>query len=104
MPAAAQHVTIPLLRGAGQLLFDLTITNVPIPMRSFTLAGAPLQQAFPIAPLARGQALGTAMSTYRESVHIGLHTDHHVVPGLDRLADAIPTALTALTDSIYRAS
>jgi hypothetical protein len=43
MPAAAQHVTIPLLRGAGQLLFDLTITNVPIPMRSFTLAGAPLQ-------------------------------------------------------------
>ncbi|GAA2341580.1 wax ester/triacylglycerol synthase family O-acyltransferase [Dactylosporangium salmoneum] len=104
IPAPAQHLTIPLLRRAGPLLFDTMITNVPIPSRPLTLAGAPLQHVYPIAPLAHGQTLGIALSTYRASVHIGLHADHHAVPDLDRLADAIPTALAALTDSISPAS
>jgi hypothetical protein len=59
---------------------------------------------YPIAPLAHGQALGIALTTYRESVHIGLHADRHAVPDLDRLADAIPAALAALTDSIGETS
>ncbi|MGI5242129.1 wax ester/triacylglycerol synthase family O-acyltransferase [Dactylosporangium sp. CA-139066] len=104
IPAPAQHLTIPLLRRAGPLLFDTMITNVPIPSRPLTLAGAPLQHVYPVAPLAHGQTLGIALSTYRASVHIGLHADHHAVPDLDRLADAIPTALAALTDSISPAS
>ncbi|GGM69274.1 wax ester/triacylglycerol synthase family O-acyltransferase [Dactylosporangium sucinum] len=100
IPVPAQHLTIPLLRRAGPLLFDTIITNVPVPSRPITLAGAPLHHAYPIAPLAHGQALGIALSTYRESVHIGLHADHRAVPDLNRLANAIPTALTALAHAI----
>jgi WS/DGAT/MGAT family acyltransferase len=100
IPAPAQHLTIPLLRRAGPLLFDTMITNVPVPARPITLAGAPLHHVYPIAPLAHGQALGIALSTYRETVHIGLHANRHAVPDLNRLANAIPTALAALTRSI----
>ncbi|WP_343870909.1 wax ester/triacylglycerol synthase family O-acyltransferase [Dactylosporangium roseum] len=99
MPAPAQRLTVPLLRRAGPLLFDTTITNVPIPARPMTLAGAPLRHVYPIAPLAHGQALGIALSTYRESVHIGLHADDRAVPDLDRIADGIPAALAALSGS-----
>ncbi|MFG2045009.1 hypothetical protein [Dactylosporangium sp. NPDC048998] len=38
------------------------------------------------------------------SLAVTLHADHDAMPDLDRLADAIPTALAALTDAIYRAS
>ncbi|MFG2043676.1 wax ester/triacylglycerol synthase family O-acyltransferase [Dactylosporangium sp. NPDC048998] len=99
MPAAAQHLTIPLLRRAGPLLFDTTITSVPIPSRPMTFAGGQLQHVYPIAPLAHGQELAIAVSTYRDSVHIGLHADHHAVPDLERVADAIPAALATLNDS-----
>ncbi|MER7008842.1 wax ester/triacylglycerol synthase family O-acyltransferase [Dactylosporangium sp. NPDC000555] len=99
LPAAAQHLTIPLLRRAGPLLFDTTITSVPIPSRPMALAGGPLQHVYPIAPLAHGQELAIAVSTYRDSVHIGLHADHRAVPDLDRVADAIPAALAMLNDS-----
>ncbi|MGI5239216.1 WS/DGAT domain-containing protein [Dactylosporangium sp. CA-139066] len=100
IPAPAQHLTIPLLRRAGPLLFDTVITNVPIPGRPLRLAGAPLQHAYPIAPLADGQALGIALSTYGDSVHIGLYADRQALPDLNRLADAIPAALAALTGAI----
>ncbi|MEV8516816.1 wax ester/triacylglycerol synthase family O-acyltransferase [Dactylosporangium sp. NPDC051484] len=99
LPAVAQHLTIPLLRRAGPLLFDTTITSVPIPSRPMALAGGPLQHVYPIAPLAHGQELAIAVSTYRDSVHIGLHADHRAVPDLDRVADAIPAALATLSDS-----
>jgi WS/DGAT/MGAT family acyltransferase len=97
LPAAAHHITTPLLRRAAPLLFDTMVTSVPIPSRPVTLAGAPLQQVYPIAPLACGQALSIALSAYQGTVHIGLHADRHALPDFDRLADAIPAALAALS-------
>ncbi|GAB3843374.1 wax ester/triacylglycerol synthase family O-acyltransferase [Dactylosporangium cerinum] len=97
LPAAVHHLTASLTRHCAPLLFDTIVTNVPIPTRPWTLAGAPLQEVYPIAPLAHGQALGIALSTYQGSIHVGLRADPQMVPDLPRLAAAVPAALAALT-------
>ncbi|MFF5233324.1 wax ester/triacylglycerol synthase family O-acyltransferase [Dactylosporangium sp. NPDC000521] len=97
LPAAVHHLTAPLTRHCAPLLFDTIVTNVPIPTRPWTLAGAPLQEVYPIVPLAHGQALGIALFTYQGSIHVGLRADPQMVPDLPRLAAAVPTALATLT-------
>jgi hypothetical protein len=99
MPAAVHRVAGPLARHGAPLLFDTMITNVPIPARALTLAGAQLQEVYPIAPLARGQALGIALSAYQGKVHVGLHADRQALPDLRRLADAVPAALASLINA-----
>src|SRR4051794_14495643 len=96
LPAAVHRMTAPLARHGASLLFDTMVTNVPIPSRQMSLAGAPLSEVYPIAPLASGQALGIALSPYLGQVHIGLHADHRAMPDLNCLADAVPAALSSL--------
>jgi diacylglycerol O-acyltransferase / wax synthase len=100
IPAALHRIAGPLVRHGAPLLFDTMITNVPIPGRPLTLAGAQLQEVYPIAPLARGQALGIAVSAYQGRVHVGLHADRRALPDLHRLADAVPAALASLTNTL----
>jgi hypothetical protein len=100
VPAALHRVAGPLARHGAPLLFDTMITNVPIPARPLTLAGAQLREVYPIAPLARGQALGIALSVYQGRVHVGLHADRQALPDLRRLADAVPAALASLTSTL----
>ncbi|GAA1806972.1 DUF1298 domain-containing protein [Planosporangium flavigriseum] len=99
VPAAVHRVAGPLARHGAPLLFDTMITNVPIPGRPLTLAGARLREVYPIAPLARGQALGIALSAYQGRVHVGLHADRQTLPDLPRLAAAVPAALAALASA-----
>jgi WS/DGAT/MGAT family acyltransferase len=99
VPAAVHRVAGPLARHGAPLLFDTMITNVPIPARTLTLAGARLQEVYPIAPLARGQALGIALSAYQGRFHVGLHANGQTLPDLRRLADAVPAALASLTSA-----
>lgn len=42
-----------------------------------------------MAPLARGQSLAVALSTYGGRVHVGLVADGKALPDLDRLAGAV---------------
>ncbi|MFB7512040.1 wax ester/triacylglycerol synthase family O-acyltransferase [Streptomyces sp. NPDC056144] len=90
----AHRFGAPLASGAARLLFDLLVTQVPLPRTALSLGGAPLRALFPMAPLARGQSLAVAMSPYDGRVHIGLVADGEAVPDLDALA----TALTAELD------
>ncbi|KQX50633.1 MULTISPECIES: wax ester/triacylglycerol synthase family O-acyltransferase [unclassified Streptomyces] len=94
LPPLAHRFGAPLASGAARLLFDLLVTQVPLPRSALSLGGAPLRALFPMAPLARGQSLAVAMSPYGGQVHIGLVADGEAVPDLDALA----TALTAELD------
>lgn len=97
LPPLAHRLGAPLAGRTARRLFDLLLTNVPIPDVPLTLAGCPLRELYPIAPLAQGQSLAVAVSTYRGRVHIGLFGDGTVAPDLDRLAAALPDALAELT-------
>ncbi|MFG2772986.1 wax ester/triacylglycerol synthase family O-acyltransferase [Streptomyces sp. NPDC048350] len=96
LPPLAHRFGAPLAGGAARLLFDVLVTNVPLPRSALSLAGAPLRTLFPMAPLARGQALAVAMSPYGGRVHVGLVADGKAVPDLDALAAALSDELDLL--------
>ncbi|WOX20747.1 wax ester/triacylglycerol synthase family O-acyltransferase [Streptomyces solicathayae] len=92
----AHRFGAPIASGAARMLFDLLVTNVPLPRSALSLGGAPLRALFPMAPLARGQALAVAMSPYGGQMHIGLVADGKAVPDLAELAAGLAEELAEL--------
>ncbi|MEU1271692.1 wax ester/triacylglycerol synthase family O-acyltransferase [Streptomyces sp. NPDC005799] len=86
----------PLAGQAARLWFDILVTSVPLPSIGLKLGGNPVTEVYPLAPLARGQALAVAVSTYRGHVHYGLVADAEAVPDLDRLAAALTAEVETL--------
>lgn len=78
------------------MLFDLLVTSVPLPRSALSLGGCPLSALYPMAPLARGQSLAVALSTYGGRVHVGLVADGKALPDLDRLAEAVQAEFDAI--------
>ncbi|MCX4985043.1 wax ester/triacylglycerol synthase family O-acyltransferase [Streptomyces sp. NBC_00572] len=96
LPPLAHRFGAPFAAGAARLLFDLLVTQVPLPRSALSLGGAPLRALFPMAPLACGQSLAVAMSPYGGHVHIGLVADGEAVPDVDALAAALTAELDLL--------
>ncbi|GGI98882.1 wax ester/triacylglycerol synthase family O-acyltransferase [Streptomyces brasiliensis] len=99
VPALGHRLGGPLVGQAARLWFDILVTSVPLPGLGLRLGGHPLTEVYPFAPLAPGQSLAVAISTYRGRVHYGLVADARAVPDLDRLAravtDEVETLITA---------
>ncbi|MFD7783682.1 wax ester/triacylglycerol synthase family O-acyltransferase [Streptomyces nojiriensis] len=90
----------PLVAQAARLLFDILVTSVPLPSFTFTLGGSPVREVYPLAPLARGQSLAVAVSTYKGTVHYGLVADAAAVPDLAALAGALRAELDELVREV----
>ncbi|MFI2780586.1 wax ester/triacylglycerol synthase family O-acyltransferase [Streptomyces sp. ALB3] len=89
LPALAHRFGAPLAGNAARVLFDILVTSVPLPRSALSLGGCPLRAVYPMAPLARGQALAVALSTYGGRVQVGLVADGKALPDLGRLASAV---------------
>ncbi|WP_432851570.1 wax ester/triacylglycerol synthase family O-acyltransferase [Amycolatopsis sp. CA-161197] len=85
---------------AAPLLFDLVVTTVPLPAARLTLAGAPLAHVYPFVPLAPRHAVGIAVATYRDGVHIGLQANAEAVPDLGGLRDSVLKSTAALLNTV----
>jgi WS/DGAT/MGAT family acyltransferase len=96
VPALGHRLGGPLVGQAARLWFDILVTSVPLPSLGLKLGGNPLAEVYPLAPLASGQSLAVAISTYRGRVHYGLVADGRAVPDLDRLARAVPEEVETL--------
>ncbi|MEW9511219.1 wax ester/triacylglycerol synthase family O-acyltransferase [Streptomyces bacillaris] len=96
----AHRFGAPLAANAARMLFDLLVTSVPLPRSALSLAGCPLSALYPMAPLARGQSLAVALSTYGGRVHVGLVTDGKALPDLDRLAAAVGEEFAELEELV----
>ncbi|WP_460071644.1 wax ester/triacylglycerol synthase family O-acyltransferase [Streptomyces sp. YKOK-I1] len=96
VPALGHRLGGPLVSQAARLWFDILVTSVPLPSLGLKLGGNPVTEVFPYAPLARGQSLAVAVSTYRGRVHYGLVADGEAVPDLDRFAHALTTEVETL--------
>ncbi|MGW2238062.1 wax ester/triacylglycerol synthase family O-acyltransferase [Streptomyces sp. NPDC001759] len=96
VPPLAHRLGGPLVSQAARLWFDILVTSVPLPSFGLKLGGNPVTEVYPLAPLARGQALAVAVSTYRGQVHYGLVADAEAVPDLDRLAAALTREVETL--------
>jgi WS/DGAT/MGAT family acyltransferase len=96
VPALGHRLGGPLVSQAARLWFDILVTSVPLPSLGLKLGGNPLTEVYPLAPLASGQSLAVAVSTYRGRVHYGLVADARAVPDLERLAQAVPEEMETL--------
>ncbi|MCP3818736.1 wax ester/triacylglycerol synthase family O-acyltransferase [Streptomyces sp. A3M-1-3] len=99
VPPLGHRLGGPVVAQAARLLFDILVTSVPLPGVNLSLGGSTLREVYPLAPLARGQSLAVAVSTYRGTVHYGLIADGEAVPDLDDLAAAITAELAALREA-----
>ncbi|WP_103339602.1 wax ester/triacylglycerol synthase family O-acyltransferase [Amycolatopsis sp. CA-126428] len=84
---------------AAPMLFDLVITTVPVPPARLSLDGARMAEVYPFVPLAPGHAVGIAVATYRDSVHIGLQANGAAVPDVGSLRDAVLKSAARLLDA-----
>lgn len=98
LPPLAHRFGAPLAGNAARLLFDLLVTSVPLPRAELSLGGCPLRSLYPMAPLARGQSLAVALSTYGGRVQVGLVADGRALPDLDLLGAAMTDELAALQE------
>ena len=93
MPAALHRLVMPVVGQCAPLLCDTVVTSVPLPNVPLFFDGAELEEVYPVVPLAPGHALGVAFSTYRDTVHVGLHANGTALPDIDLLADALAGTL-----------
>ncbi|MFJ2154634.1 MULTISPECIES: wax ester/triacylglycerol synthase family O-acyltransferase [unclassified Streptomyces] len=96
VPALGHRLGGPLAAQAARLWFDILVTSVPLPGIGLKLGGNPVTAVFPFAPLACGQSLAVAVSTYRGQVHYGLVADAEAVPDLDVFARALTEEVETL--------
>ncbi|MGR4879787.1 wax ester/triacylglycerol synthase family O-acyltransferase [Streptomyces sp. LARHCF249] len=90
----------PFVAQAARLLFDILVTSVPLPGLTFSLGGSRVREVYPLAPLAHGQSLAVAVSTYKGTAHYGLVADAAAVPDLPALAQALRAELDALVREV----
>jgi WS/DGAT/MGAT family acyltransferase len=79
-----------------QRFFNVVVTNVPGPQFPLYLMGHEMLDAFPMVPLAPGQALGIAIMSYNGGINFGLVGDYDVMYDLDELTDDFHDALEDL--------
>lgn len=75
---------------------SLVISNVPGPDVPLYMGGAEIVAAFPLGPVMDGAGLNITVMSYRGVLNWGLLACAESVPGLPRIASAIPEALAEL--------
>jgi WS/DGAT/MGAT family acyltransferase len=86
-------------RMASQLsrrVYNLVITNVPGPQFRLYAAGAPMIGAYPVVPLAKGQALSVGATSYNGGMYYGLNVDRDAMPDVDELVSFLAQSLMEL--------
>jgi WS/DGAT/MGAT family acyltransferase len=89
--------------GITRRMFNLVITNVPGPQNPLYLAGAELTEMYPIVPLAPGQALTVALTSYNGRVYFGLNADWDAMADVEVLAGLLDESLTELVAAVDEA-
>lgn len=80
-------------------VFNLVVTNVPGPQIPLFAGGARLLTAYPVVPLARGQALAVGVTSYDGGLFFGLWADRDAMPDLAVLGQCFEDALAELLET-----
>lgn len=79
--------------------FNMVVTNVPGPQMPLYLLGAPLGEIYPVVPLMKGQALGTALFSYDGGLYWGINSDWNEIPDLHAFVEALESSFGELRDA-----
>lgn len=80
-------------------LFNLLVTNVPGPQIPLYMLGRRLQEAFPMAFLAKNHALAIGVMSYDGQVNIGLLGDYDAMPDISLIAEGLNASLQELLEA-----
>ncbi|MFT6564338.1 MAG: WS/DGAT/MGAT family acyltransferase [Actinomycetes bacterium] len=80
-------------------VYNLVITNVPGPQFPLYAGGALMLAAYPVVPLAKGQAVSIGLTSYNGGVYFGLNADRDAMPDVDILAQCLHDAAEELSDA-----
>ncbi len=76
--------------------FNVIISNVPGPREPLYLAGAKMNDYFPVSAITDGQGLNVTVVSYIDQLHFGLIACRELVPDLDELEAAFEESLAEL--------
>ncbi len=82
-----------------QRFFNLVVTNVPGPQMPLYMLGRQLLEVFPLAPLAKRQAVCIAVMSYNGEMNFGLLGDYDAMADLDLLARGIRASVSELREA-----
>ena len=78
----------------------MVITNVPGPQFPLYAGGALMLAAYPVVPLARGQAVSIGLTSYDGGVFFGLNADREALPDVEVLAQCIDDAIEEMLATV----
>ena len=81
-------------------MFNLVVTNVPGPQFPLYAGGALMLGAYPVVPLAKGQAVSIGLTSYDGGMFFGLNADRDAMNDVDVLAECLENALAELLDTV----
>jgi hypothetical protein len=81
-------------------MFNLVVTNVPGPQFPLYAGGARMLGAYPVVPLAKGQAVAIGLTSYDGGIYFGLNADRDAMTDVDVLAECLEAALAELLDTV----
>jgi diacylglycerol O-acyltransferase len=100
VPHPVQHAVSHAVASARA--YNLTVSNIPGPRQPLWMAGCPLEEAYPVVPLADRHAVSIGFTTVVEQGFFGIYADRKTVPDADRLAGAVERSLEELIATAER--
>ena len=86
--------------GLSKRWFNLVVTNVPGPQQPLYAGDARMLAAYPVVPLAKGQALTIGLTSYDGQVFYGVTADRDLVPDAETFTSCLSEALDELLDTV----
>jgi WS/DGAT/MGAT family acyltransferase len=90
------------LAGSGGVprgLLNLVCTNVPGPMIPLYSVGHHMVAHYPLVPLAGDLGIGVGITSFDQSLYVGIMADPKIVPDVGRIAQAFANEFNALRDA-----
>jgi diacylglycerol O-acyltransferase / wax synthase len=81
-------------------VFNVLVTNVPGPQFPLYAAGALMLEAYPVVPLAKGQAVAIGCTSYNGSLTFGLNGDRDAMKDVNMLASCLEESLQELVETV----
>jgi diacylglycerol O-acyltransferase / wax synthase len=92
------HAVVSRLMYRGKW-FNLIVSTMPGTSQTRYLAGARLEVAYPVLPLAEGVGLTVGAMTWEGRLTFGMTADAGIIPDVDRLAAAVTESFEELVDA-----
>jgi hypothetical protein len=81
---------------ASPRTFNLVVSNIPGPREPLYMMGCPLEEAYPIVPLADNHAVAIGFTSVIDGGYFGIYVDRKSVPDAELLATDIDEAVDEL--------